>query len=71
MLDSRFGIKILALMTTSIEADRQATAAGQWVTSNSVMSSMLAPLQKNSGTPTNQVQVNLQHVLNTFKTILK
>jgi hypothetical protein len=69
--DSQYGIKLLALMTTGIEGDRQATAAGQWITSNSVMSKIVAQLHPNTMDANNKIHVNLQHMVNTFKTILK
>ena len=65
MWDTRFGIKLLALMTTGVEADGEALAASQWITSNPVMRNVLVQLQPNTAAS------HLHQVINTFRAILK
>jgi hypothetical protein len=57
-------------MTTGVEADSEAIAASQWITSSPVMSNVLAQLPPNTAFD-NQINVNLHQVINTFRTILK
>jgi hypothetical protein len=71
MWDTQFGIKLLALMTTGIEADRNALAASQWITSNPVMSNVLVQLQSDTAASNGGVNLHLHKVINTFRTILK
>ena len=71
MWDTQFGIKLLALMTTGVEADGKALAASQWITSNPVMSNVLVQLQADTAAYEDGTHVHLQKVINTFRTILK
>jgi hypothetical protein len=69
MWDTRFGIKLLALMTTGVEADPSALATSQWITSNPVMNEMLVQFHHNTLASTDNMQI--ERVINTFRTILK